>query len=123
MANDDKPVGTGILLQSYLSELSTFLGSLTNSPGNVVAGTDYVLVVTYASNNLLEAGSVSLVEFNSTILDLDGINPASSGVPFEWQTPGAPNGLDDDFSYAIVLGGAEFAVITPVPEPRSLAQS
>lgn len=115
MANDDKPSesGFGGVPQSYLSDPSTFPGgALTNDPGNVAAGEDYVLVVTYGTNDVLDAGGENLADFSNTILDLDGIREESSGVPLEWQKLGAPNDLDDSFSYTIALGGATFSTAT-----------
>ena len=98
MANDDKPSAS---LESYISDPSSFPGSLTNSPGSVVSGNQYILVVTYYANDILDGGGTALATF-SPFADLHGVNPASSGVLASWENPG-----DGDLSwtYRIALTG------------------
>jgi len=99
MANDDKPSAS---LESYLSDPSTWPGSLTNSPSSLVDGTEYILVVTYYANDLQDAGAVNLATF-SPFANLHGINPASTGVPGLWENPG--DGSDASWTYSIALTG------------------
>ena len=99
MANDDKPSAS---LESYISDPSTFPGSLTNNPGSVVNGTQYIVVVTYYANDILDGGAVPLSSF-SPFADLHGVDPGSTGVLASWENPGD---FDLSWTYRIALTGA-----------------
>jgi len=109
MANDDKPNAS---LESYISDPSTFPGTLTNSPGSVVAGQKYILAITYFSNDALDGGGTPLASFVG-FSDLHGIDPASTGVFGSWENNGD---FDNGWDYRIALTGATYCV----PEPMSL---
>jgi hypothetical protein len=110
-ANDDAPPAAGGSLESYLSDPSTWPGVLVNSPGSVAAGQLYTLVVTYFSNDVLDAAGTPIADFGSDFDALHGFNPAATGIA-SWEDPGD---FDSGWTYTIVLGGATYAV----PEPSS----
>jgi len=111
MANDDDPAGT-MSFESYISDPSTFPGTLVNSPGSVSAGTHYMLAITYFANSLLDSAGTSVATF-SPFDGLHGIDPTYLGND-HWDNLGD---FDNGWTYTIALGGATYAV----PEPGTLA--
>lgn len=110
MANDDGPEGS---LESFISDPSTFAGGLTNSPGSVVAGGQYIVAITYFDNAALDVGGFELATF-SPFGDLHGVNPDSDGA---LDSRGNLGDFDDAWTYRITLGGAMFV---PTPASASL---
>lgn len=113
MGNDDKP---GIFGYSYLSDPSTFPGGLTDSPGGLVNGNEYTLVVTYRGNDPVDINGNLVVEFSTLDKNLYGLSPnADTDFPNNWQNPGEFS--NNDINYTIALSGATFSA---VPEPGSV---
>lgn len=120
MANDDKP---GVFGRSYLSDPSTFSGNLTNSPGSVTAGKDYVLAITYSTNNALDILGNKVVDFStgSAFKDLHGVAPGSAtNFPNNWGEIGDFG--NNTMNYTIALGGATFSTAADYTAIPSNAQ-
>ena len=110
MSNDDKP---GVFGGAYLSDPSTFPGDLTNNPAGVEAGTEYVLAITYSTNDAVDFNGDKVVDFltGGAFKDLHGVAPgAATDFPNNWRNPGDFG--NNTMSYTIALGGVTFSNAT-----------
>lgn len=109
-ANDDDPddEGNNPPWLARISDPSTFPGTLQDNPGNVVAGTDYVLTLGGFNSDPMDVNGVDLANMDFGLglnFNLQGINPVSDGVFFTWEFFGNAAGGN----YEIELTGATLA--------------
>ncbi|MEM8756926.1 MAG: hypothetical protein AAGF47_03995 [Planctomycetota bacterium] len=116
MANDDNDDSSGTdSLESRIGNLGVqYDGPAFNSPGSVVDGATYILVIGEFSNSVVDAAGEEIADFSADFGALHGLNPLFDASTAQNENPGSFTASVD---YNIVLGGATFAI----PAPASAA--